>query len=132
MERDTGGIDASEQIGGGLAGGDARFDEAEDARALGRGHPRRREPFEAVGRQVQRLADDEGRLGHRIGGAVGEHELRFAKARHRIADEIEHGDEFDWIARGLGRRRSGGRGGAADAFDHGVIRWERWCAVVAS
>ena len=128
VKRDAGGIDASEEIGGRLAGRDPRFDEGEDARALGRGDPRRRKPFEPIGRQVQRFADDEGRLGHRIGGAVGEHELRFGKARHRIAHEIEHGDEFHRIVQvvsgGLCRpalRLASLRWarGAAGSFDHG-------------
>ena len=119
MERDAGGVDASEEIGGRLARRDARFDQAENARALLRGDPRRSEPFEAIGRQVQRLADDEGGFRDRIGGAVGEHELRFVEARHGIADEIEHGGELDRIVRG-GRRPPRRARGAADSFDHEV------------
>ena len=95
VERHPGGIDPPQQIGRRLAGADARFDETEDAFALGRGHACRRKQLEAVGRQMQRLADQEGGLGDRVGGAVGEHELCRIEPRHRIADEIEHGDEFD-------------------------------------
>ena len=54
-----------------------------------RGDARGREGLELVGMQMQGLADQEGGLGHGIGGAVREHELGLDEAAHRIADEIE-------------------------------------------
>ena len=43
---------------------------------------------------MQRFADQECGLGHRIGGAVREHQLRLDEAADRIADEIEQRQQF--------------------------------------
>ena len=58
------------------------------------GDPRGRKGLELVGMQMQRFADQEGGLRHRIGGAVREHQFGFDEAAHRIADEIEQRPQF--------------------------------------
>ena len=43
---------------------------------------------------MQGLADQECGLGHRIGGAVREHQFRLDEPARRIADEIEQRPQF--------------------------------------
>ena len=43
---------------------------------------------------MQRLADQEGGFGNRIGGAMREHQLGFDEAADGVADEIEQRQQF--------------------------------------
>ncbi len=43
---------------------------------------------------MQRLADQEGGLGSRVGGAMRKHQFGLGEAAHGIADEIEQRQQF--------------------------------------
>ena len=70
------------------------------------------ERLELVRVQMQRLADQEGGLGNRIGGAMRKHQLGLGEAADGIADEIEQRQqfagadlgEFRWASAALRRR----------------------------
>ncbi len=62
--------------------------------AFGRRDARGRERLELVGVQMQRLADQEGSLGNRIGGAMREYQLGLGEAADGVADEIEQRQQF--------------------------------------
>ena len=77
---------------------------------------------------MQRLADQERRLGHRIGGAVREHQFCLDESAHRIADEIEQRLQFagcdlrrfrrDLVSAAEFRCRAAAFGGRSCAFGH--------------
>ena len=94
IERQAAHVDLVDQIGGGFARGDAARDHVEDGLGLVCGDPRHRKRLELVGMQMQRFADQEGGLRHRIGGAMREHQFRFDEAAGGIAHEIEQRPEF--------------------------------------
>ena len=79
IERQAAHVDLVDEIGGRFSRGDAALDQIENRLGLGRGDPRGRERLELVGMQMQRFADQERRLGHRIGGAVREHQFASTK-----------------------------------------------------
>ena len=89
IKRQAAQVDFVDQIGRGFSRGDAPRNHLEDGFGLARRDPRGRERLEPVGMKMQRLADQECSLGHRIGGAVREHQFCLDEAAHRIADEIE-------------------------------------------
>ena len=124
IERQAAHVDLVDEIGGGLSRGDAALDQVEDLLALGRGDARGRKGLELVGMQMQRFADQEGGLRHRIGGAVREHQFGLDEAADRIADEIEQRQQFagadlaEISALGLSNRRVPRLAGSLAAFGH--------------
>ncbi len=94
IERQAAHVDLVDEIGGRRPRGDAALDQAEDRLAFGRRDPRGGKRLELVGVKMQGFADQERRLGDRIGGAVREYQFGFDKAAHRKADEIQQRQQF--------------------------------------
>ena len=69
------------------------------------GDARGGERLELVRVQMQRLADQEGGLGNRIGGAMREHQFGLGEAADGVADEIEQRQQF--ACTDLGKFRCG-------------------------
>ncbi len=89
IKRQAAQVDLVDQIGRGFSRGDAPLNHLENRVDLPRRDPRGRERLELVGMKMQRFADQECSLGHRIGSAVREHQFCLDEAAHRIADEIK-------------------------------------------
>ena len=107
IERQAAHVDLVDEVGGRFSGGDAALDHIENLAALVRRDPRGGEWLELVRMQTQHFADDERRLGDRIGGAVGKNQFRRVEAADGIADEIEQREQLARLYRGratLGRR----------------------------
>ena len=119
IERQAAHIDLVDEIGRGFAGGDALIDQTEDFLAFRGGDARGGKAFELVGMQMQGLANQECRFGHRIGGAMREHQFRLGKAADGVADEIEQRQQF---ARGDLRRFRGDAARFGAGFARFAIR----------
>ncbi len=76
------------EVGGGNALVDPALQELEDLLTLGVRELRCEEGLEPIERQVQRMEQQVRRLVVRVGRSVAERELRFAEARHRVAQPI--------------------------------------------
>jgi hypothetical protein len=99
------------------------LDQSKDLFAFRRGDARMGKLLELIGMQVQGLADQEGGLRDRIGGAVREYESGLRKAAYGVADEIEQGQQFArrdlwapwssalWLSRAWPSRLGPARGG---------------------
>ena len=93
IERHALDIGAIEQIGGRLARRDARVDQRQQPRALGRGQAGVEERIERVDRQLEPFEDDERRFVDRVGRAVTIGEFGGVEAADGVAEEIANGDE---------------------------------------
>ena len=109
-------VSAVEKIGGGLAGGHARFDQPVDPPTLAWRQFRVEERVERVDRQMEALEDEIGRLVERGRRAVAEDELGLAKAADRVAQPVARRDEEGEALVGFGHvaSRKGTRPAASD------------------
>ena len=94
IERQAAHVDLVDEVGGGFSRRDAARDQIEDFFAFGCRDARGGERLELVRVQMQRLADQEGGLGNRIGGAMRKHQLGLGEAADGVADEIEQRQQF--------------------------------------
>ncbi len=94
IERQAAHVDLVEQIGGGFARANTLFDEIENFRAIGLGDAPACGVLDRVRVQAKRFADQECRLGDRIGRAVGEHDAGLAETTCRKADIVENCDRL--------------------------------------
>ena len=99
IERQTAHIDLVDEIRRGFSRGDALVDQRKDFCSLMRRDARIGEHLELVGMQMQRLADDERRFRHRIGGAVGEYHSGLDKAADSVAHQIEQRQQLAGLDR---------------------------------
>ena len=93
VERHALDIGLVEQIGGGLAGFDARVDQCGEALALLDEKPRVGERIERVDRQMQSLEDQESGFVDRRVGPVPEGEISLEETADRMAEPVARGDE---------------------------------------
>ncbi len=93
-ERDAADIGAPQQIGGGLARGDACIDEADQALPLRRGEARIEEGLELVHGKMQPFQHHERRLVERGRRAVAEEQPGLVEPADRPAKDVAHRDEF--------------------------------------
>ena len=91
VERHAPHVDAMQKIGGGLSRLDALRDQRLYGLALTHRHFAIEQRLDAVRMNLQRLGDNERRLGNRIAGAVGEHHLGFRQPHGGTTNETGHG-----------------------------------------
>ena len=93
IERHALDIGAVQEVGGGLAGDDARLDQRVEPLALGAQEPRVEERIERIDRQIEAFEDDEGRFVERRRRPVAERQALGAEAADRVTQPVARGRE---------------------------------------